>query len=254
MIINWGFVGSLADEIDKCYLSEITLLSKQEYIMKVRKIFAYIIVCLLLGCFLFLTRGLFYRTMTIHELLSENKHLKQAITNLTDEEQIGYAKVISQEKRDGRVFTTVRFVETARGDKLQKILERDYTIEGDIVHLDALIVKFDDKMVMDGNAKSLYLWRRVYGEKTAPGDGLVIEEPGKEPQRYSDLLSILPIKQRELFWSNIWELANDPDRLEQYGIKAIYGNAVYSKLKEELVYIFKISTAGQVYPEVIFDM
>ncbi len=31
--------------------------------------------------------------MTIHQLLTENKQLKQAITNLTAEEQSGYAKV-----------------------------------------------------------------------------------------------------------------------------------------------------------------
>ncbi|MHC4146696.1 MAG: hypothetical protein ACYSUD_18220, partial [Planctomycetota bacterium] len=36
---------------------------------------------------------------TIHELLVENKQLKQAITNLTGEDQIGYAKVIAQEMK-----------------------------------------------------------------------------------------------------------------------------------------------------------
>ena len=67
------------------------------------------------GCLiilLYLGRGLFYGAMTIHELLAENKNLKQAITNLTNEEQIGYAKVISQETKDGQLFTTIKFVET----------------------------------------------------------------------------------------------------------------------------------------------
>ena len=47
------------------------------------------------GCLIILLclgRGLFYGAMTIHELLAENKHLKQAITNLTNEEQIGSPK------------------------------------------------------------------------------------------------------------------------------------------------------------------
>ena len=222
--------------------------------MKVRKIFFYIIICLLLGCFLFLTRGLFYRTMTIHELLSENKHLKQAITNLTDEEQIGYAKVIDQKLEDGQIITTIKFVETARDDILNNILEKEYSIEGDIIYFEALIVKFGDKMVMDGKTRALYLWRRVYSEKISPEDGFLIEEPGAEPKRYSDLLSALPIKQRELFWSNIWELANDREKLKLYDIEAIYGNAIYSKLREGLIYIFKISPTGQVYPEVVPDM
>jgi hypothetical protein len=199
-------------------------------------------------------RGWLLREMTIHQLLNENKQLKTAITNLTAEEQIGYAKVIKQETKDSKVWTTLRFVETARNDKLKKILEKDYTIEGDIVYFDALIVKFGDKMVMDGKERAMYLWRRVYGEGMAPQNGSAIESPGAEPQRYADLLARLPINQRDLFWSNIWDLANDPEKLKQDGITAIYGNAVYTRLKEGLIYVFKITPTGQLYPEVIPDM
>jgi hypothetical protein len=199
-------------------------------------------------------RGFLHLTMTIHQLLTENKQLKEAITNLTAEEQIGYAKVISQETEEGKVVTKLRFIETDRSDKLKKIVEKDYTIEGDIVHFDALIVKFGDKMVMDGKERALYLWRRVYGEGMAPQDGFPIENPGTEPQRYADLLAQLPIKQRELFWSSIWDLANDPEKLKQDGITAIYGNAVYSRLQTGLIYVFKISPTGQLYPEVVPDM
>jgi hypothetical protein len=199
-------------------------------------------------------RGYLLREMTIHQLLNENKQLKSAIANLTAEEQIGYAKVISQETKDGKVVTKLRFVETARNDKLKKIVEKDYTIEGDIVHFDALIVKFGDKMVMDGKERAMYLWRRIYGETMTPQNGFPIESPGAEPARYADLLARLPIKQRELFWSNIWDLANDAEKLKQDGITAIYGNVVYSRLKQGLIYVFKISPTGQLYPEVVPDM
>jgi len=202
----------------------------------------------------YLGRGFYYRAITIHELLTENKNLKQAITNLTYEDQIGYAKVIAQEPNGGKILTTLKFIETARDDKLKTVLEKEYTIEGDIVYFEALIVKFGDKMVMDGKTKALYLWRRVYSDKMAPEQGFAIEEPGAEPQRYSDLLKLLPIKQKQLFWTNIWDLANDPDKLKEHDIKAIYGNAVYSKLRKGLIYVFKISPAGQVYPEVVPDI
>jgi len=222
--------------------------------MKIKKVFSYALAGLFAVGFLYFARSWYFGSKTIHELLTENKRLKQAITNLTQEEQIGYAKVIEQRTIEGRVFTTIKFVETARDDKLKKILEKDYTVEGDIIHFDALIVKFGDKMVMDGKEKAIYLWRRVYGEKTAPERGLPIEQAGKEPLRYNDVLKILPTKQRDLFWSNIWDLANDPDKLKQYGIKAIYGNVVYSRLTKGFVYIFKINPAGQVHPEVVPEM
>jgi hypothetical protein len=199
-------------------------------------------------------RGFFLREMTIRQLLIENKQLKNAITNLTAEEQIGYAKVLKQETKDGSVWTTLRFVETDRTDKLKKIVEKDYTIEGDIVHFDALIVKFSDKMVIDGKERAMYLWRRVYGETMAPQDGFAIESPGREPQRYADLMNRLSIRQRELFWSNIWDLANNPEKLNEFGITALYGNVIYSQLKPDLIYVFKISPTGQLYPEIVPDM
>jgi len=222
--------------------------------MKIGKIFSYILLGMFIVGFIYLARGLYYGTKTIYELLAENKQLKQAITNLTQEEQIGYAKVIDQQIKDGQLFTTVRFVETARDDKLKKILEKDYTIEGDVIHFDALIVKFGDKMVMDGRARALYLWRRVYGEKMTPENGFAIEDPGKEPQRYNDLLQALPVREKNVFWSGIWSLANDPEKLKEYDIRAIYGNVVYSRLTKGLIYVFKISSVGQVYPEVVPDM
>jgi hypothetical protein len=222
--------------------------------LRISRLTTYVIVGVFLIGFIYLGRGIYYGAVTIHKLLAENKQLKQAITNLTQEDQIGYAKVTAQETKDGKLFTTIKFVETARDDKLKKILEKQYTIEGDIVHFDALLVKFGDKMVMDGKAKALYLWRRVYGEKMTPEEGFVIEEPGAEPKRYSDLLAALPIKQRQLFWSSIWDLANDPEKLKEYDIKAIYGNVVYTRLREGLIYVFKISSTGQVYPEIIPDM
>ncbi len=218
------------------------------------RLHVYIVAGICLAVLAYLGRGLYYGAKTIHELLAENKHLKQAITNLTSEEQIGYAKVIAQETTNEQLLTTIKFVETARDDKLKTILEKEYTIAGDIIHFDALIVKFGNKIVMDGKTRALYLWRRVYGEKMAPEEGFAIEQPGTEPQRYSDLLEALPIKQRQMFWSNIWDLANDPDKLKEHDIEAIYGNVVYSRLREGLIYVFKVSPTGQVYPEVVPDM
>jgi hypothetical protein len=193
--------------------------------------------------------------MTIQKLLTENKQLKQAITNLTTEEQIGYAKVIKQETDpNGRLLTTLRFVETDRVDKLKKILEKEYTIEGDVIHFDALIVKFGSQMVMDGKVRALYLWRRIYGEKMPPDQGFSIEEIGQEPARYGDLLTLLPPQYRQMFWEHIWQLANDPELLKKYDIEAVYGNAVYSKLRPGLIYVFKITPTGQVYPEVVPEL
>lgn len=213
-----------------------------------------IITLIVCAGFVLIAVGIYRGGTALNNLLTENKTLKKALTNLTDENKIGYAKVISQEKdANGVLKTTLKFVETARDNELNKILERQYTIEGDIVHFDAMIVKFSDKMVMDGKKRSLYIWRRIYGEKMSPENGFQIEQFGSEPDRYAGLLNELPVKKRELFWSNIWDLANSPDKLAEYGITAIYGSVTYTQLKDGLIYIFRITPTGQLYPEVIPD-
>jgi len=97
---------------------------------------ALIVVVICLVPVVYIGRGYYHGAKTIHQLLTDNKQLKQSITNLTYEEQIGYAKVISQETINNKFLTTIKFVETARDDKLKKILEKEYTIEGDIIHFD----------------------------------------------------------------------------------------------------------------------
>ena len=221
--------------------------------MKLPSIIFGIVIC---AAILLAAIGIYRGGTALNDLLTENKTLKKALTNLTDENKIGYAKVISQTKDANGIVTstTLKFVETARDNELNKILERQYIIEGDIVHFDALIVKFSDKMVMDGKKRSLYLWRRIYGEKMTPQDGFSIEEFGAEPSRYSDLLEELPLKKREIFWSGIWDLANNPGKLAEYGITAIYGSVTYTQLRPGLIYIFRITPTGLLYPEVIPDI
>ncbi len=196
----------------------------------------------------------FYGSKSIYDLFENNKQLKLAIENLTREEQIGYAKVVGQEKIDGRLFTTLKFVETARGDQLRKVLEREYTIGGDVIFFDALIVTFNNNAVMSGEKRALYLWRRVYGENMAPADGFPIEMEFQPPRRYADFLVQMNPPEQEMFWEAIWKLADDPDILKKHGVKAVYGNAVYKKLRPGLIYVFKISANGRVYPETIPDI
>lgn len=219
-----------------------------------KPIFKFITTALTLVLLIFVGGTLFFGTKTIHDLLGDNRKLKAAITSLVHEDQIGFAKVLKQEERDGTLYTTLRFVETARDDILTTVLEKEYEIEGDIVHFDTLIITFPNQMVMDGKARSLYLWRRIYGEHMRPVDGYAIEIPGTYPERYAELLRDLKLPEQQLFWEAIWDLANDPEALRDYGIKAIYGNVVYKRLRPGLIYVFKIGANGQVYPETVLDL
>ena len=194
----------------------------------------------------------YHSTASIHELLTENHELNKAVRNLTQEDHIGYATLQSQSKNElGELQSVVRFVQTAAGDPKTIVSEQLFTITGDIVHFDALIVKFTNEYVKDGSERALYLWRRIYGETTTPADGEAIEMAGSAPERYHSITKSLQLKNQDIFWEAIWDLANDTTRLNDYGVQAVFGNAIYTRMEPGKVYLFKISSTGQIYPETV---
>lgn len=194
----------------------------------------------------------YHSTASIHELLTENHQLNQAVLNLTQETQIGYALLQSQESDElGEISSVVRFVQTAAGNPKEIVSEQLFTVRGDVVHFDALIVKFTDEYVKDGTERALYLWRRLYGAHTQPANGQAIEPSGTAPERYHAITRCLRLNNRDTFWQAIWDLANDPNRLSAYGVKAVFGNAIYTRMQPGKVYLFKISPTGQMYPEAV---
>lgn len=194
----------------------------------------------------------YHSTASIHKLFTENHRLSKAIHNLTQEQQIGYAVVESQTRdQSGNSVNTVRFVQTALDNPKVIVSEKSYTLSSEVVYFDALVVKFTDDFVKDGKERALYLWRRIYGEKTPPIEGQSIENPSSFPKRYDSITQSLNFKNKFLFWNAIWELANDTQRLSSYGITAVYGNAVYIRMRPGKVYLFKISPTGQIYPETV---
>ena len=162
--------------------------------------------------------------------------------------------MLSQETRDGVLHTKLLFVEADPEDFTKQLVRKEYEVAGDVVFFDTLIVTFGDQLVQDGKERAMYLWRRVYGEKQPPEEGFPIETPSQPSPRYAQLSEKLSIEEGNLFWDEIWKLSNNPKRLERLGIKAVYGNAVYRQLKPGLIYIFKVSSTGSLYPEIIPDL
>ncbi|ADE54134.1 hypothetical protein [Coraliomargarita akajimensis] len=194
----------------------------------------------------------YFSGSTIHELLTENHQLSKAIRNLTAEESIAYATLQSQQRdANGQLVSTLRFVQTASGNPKQIVSEQLFEISGETAHFDCLIVKFAPEYVQEGKERALFLWRRIYGEQTPPSEGAAIEIPGTAPERYYNITKALRMSNQSLFWEAIWNLANDPDALSQYGVHAVFGNALYLRLEYDRLYQFKVNASGQIYPEVI---
>jgi hypothetical protein len=191
---------------------------------------------------------------TIFELLGENRKLQAALSHLTENRQLGYVKVLEQTRSDGGLRSRLLLVVTDPADQTRRLLEREFTVEGDVVYVDALIVKFEPQLVMDGKARALHLLRRVYGENTPPSQGEAIETPGETPICYADLLDALDLPDREMFWEEIWKLSDDPQRLAAAGVQAVYGNAFYKRMRPGLIYIIQLDADGAFYPLTVPDL
>lgn len=184
-------------------------------------------------------------TETIDDLLTKNEKLKEAISNLTKEEKIGYAKIVSQETVEGTLRTTVRFVEVARDDQT-KLSEKEFTVDGDVLYFDGMVVVFPKELVMDGKERSIFLWRRVFGEHQEPAKGCQIGEPGQQPARYRDLFEKMGPKSNETFWNAMWDLSNDALALKKHSIRTIQGEALSQKMVPGKVYTFILDNSGLV--------
>lgn len=190
---------------------------------------------------------------TIEDLLQKNEKLQLAILELTTEEEIGSARILERWTEDGQIWQRIRLVERVRGQSDEAFRVREFTLPGEEIYFDALIVKFDGQLVLDGKERALFIWRRLFSEALAPSEGIILEEPGAEPERYRDWLTRLPLRERRLFWSEIWALSHQPRQLEALGIRAIYGNAVYQRMEPGRSYRLMINSSGQIYPFVDRD-
>lgn len=193
----------------------------------------------------------FQTVKDITQLLKENQELKASISRLTSEQEIGIAQVTAQERSpEGQLRTTVRFVELPLNAGR---IDTAYTFTGDVLYFEALVVKFEEPLVAKGEERSLYVWRRLYGEKIAPAEGHILQPERTEPARYEATFARLKLADRTTFWNAIWDLAHDTQRLRNLGVRAISGKAPSYQMRPGYRYRLKISATGELNIEAEAD-
>jgi hypothetical protein len=108
---------------------------------------------------------------------------------------------------------------------------RTFTVRGDLVYVDAWVIKYEDRLVESGDplrSMSVCLFRRIFGESQQPRDGFVIDSVGSTPAAYRTG-GTMTDSEREI-WSRFWEYANSPALAGEVGIRAAHGEAPSIKL------------------------
>ena len=153
---------------------------------------------------------------------------------------------MSQEgsRADGTLKTRFKFVEVdENGEPLGEA--REFEIEGEHLYVDAWVVKFSDQLVETGDplgATSLCLFRRMFGEHQKPSEGFEVDVPFERPGVYGGDEELTSFE-RDL-WDNFWDLANDPEKAKELGVRAAHGEAPSMQLRKNHVYRLTLRASG----------
>jgi hypothetical protein len=180
----------------------------------------------------------------IKQLEQEKKQLEQIVQRLTDERRIAEMLVTDQQTIDGVLHTTVLFVEYAKDGTT--LPPKSFTLVGDTVHIDAMVIKFDGKYVEQNDplrGHSIALFTKIYGSEQTPAQGFVIDEPGRIPDIYRGIDPKVSQFEQTL-WKDFWRLAEDPAYRQSMGVRVADGQGSWGPLERDKLYTLSIESDG----------
>jgi uncharacterized coiled-coil protein SlyX len=183
----------------------------------------------------------------VAELRAEVQRLQAALRLLKVDHRLARLTVLDQRAaadRPGGVQTEVAFQELA-ADDMPLGPERRFTLDGKVAYVDALVIKFDDRFVEEGDAlrgTSLCLFRRLFGEYQFPSEGFPLDTTGQRPLPYASDDADPGFESR--LWSRFWDYAHDPDAVAAAGVRALHGEAPYMELRPGRSYRVDLRASG----------
>ncbi|HSZ59133.1 MAG TPA: hypothetical protein VK797_26065 [Tepidisphaeraceae bacterium] len=172
------------------------------------------------------------------------EELKQIVQRLTSERRVADVLVTDQRTIAGQLHTSIVFVEYA-GDG-SALPARRFTLVGKMIHLDAMVIKFDGQFVADNDAlrgHSIALFTRVYGDAQSPGSGSPIDPPGAVPVVYRKPDKTVDEFERQL-WAGFWRLAEDADYRTSMGVRVAQGEGVWRPFEPGRLYTITLENNG----------
>jgi hypothetical protein len=173
------------------------------------------------------------RAARIRQLEQDKAELQQVVTRLKTDRRVAQLYVSKQTKdASGNVLTsTLDFKEFDRDGSALPV--RTVTVTGDVVYVDALVVRFTDDYVERGDAlrgHSLQLFRRIFGENQPPSQGEALDRPKDIPEVYRTQSH--PDSFERQLWKRFWDYAASPDAAAKLGVRVAQGEAVYQRVRE----------------------
>src|SRR5262249_41022544 len=120
------------------------------------------------------------------------------------------------------------------------------TLPGEEIYIDALVTVFESDAVQSGEARSLYLFRRIFTERVAPQDGFPLYHAGGSsdgvPEPYVHRTIGPSAQLRGLH--HLWRLIEDTAYAEAHRVRTHFGQAVYARMEPGLCYTVTLQNHG----------
>jgi hypothetical protein len=177
---------------------------------------------------------------------AEIEKISTALKLLKVDHRIAQLTVLEQGKRpdSDETYTKVRFVEV--NDEDAPIDEpKEFELQGNTIFVDYWVVTFDDRYVEEADldrSTAICLFRRVFDEVGGPQKGHQLDKIGSRPNAYARGGKMSPFEEK--IWEDFWNIANDPERARQLGIRAAHGKAPYIQVREGMTYRLLLRSSG----------
>ena len=140
--------------------------------------------------------------------------------------------------------TVLEFVElNDDGEPIEQ--PRRFEVIGRQVYIEYLVVKFDDRYVeqSDLDRSTAICWfRRVWGDRQEPVAGFTPDQVGARPTAYARGGRMSDFEKQ--IWDDFWNIAHDPERADQLGIRAAQATAVATEVRAGHVYQIELRSTG----------
>jgi hypothetical protein len=181
----------------------------------------------------------------VYHTWSEKTRYEHYLHNLLGEQRVAEVCVSERERVPGEApRTTLRFQEFRRDG--QALPPLSMTLPGEEIYIDALVTVFESDAVQSGDARSLYLFRRIFTERVAPQDGYLLYRDGGSsdglPEPYVDRAIERSVQLR--VWQHLWRLIDDTAYAEAHRVRTHFGQAVYTRMEPGRCYRVTLQNHG----------
>ncbi len=183
----------------------------------------------------------------IARLEEQNERLETYIKLLRFTERRARIEVLDQQLNESGIpVSRIRFTEID-GAGAPVTVAREFTLTGLEVYIDTLTIRLEYHFVEQGDPLkgwALMLFLRIFTSGFRPEEGYVLDRDGLPPEVYAEQKASTDFEKN--LWRRFWELAKDEDLARKNGVRAIHGDAPYTRLEHNKVYHVTLRSTGEV--------